>query len=80
MCTLEIPRIRRFSKQCNELPDTVDADMIGAFIFGMTNEALVHELGRSKPWMTQELLDIVTSHASAEETVWASFCKYKGKA
>jgi len=72
--------IHHFSKQCNELPDIMDADMIGVFISGTTNKALVHELGRSKPWMTQELLDIVTSHASAEETVWASFCKYKGKA
>jgi hypothetical protein len=40
--------IRRFSKQCNELPDIVDADVIRAFISGTTNEALVHELGRCK--------------------------------
>jgi hypothetical protein len=40
-----------FSKQCNELPNIVDADVIGAFISGMTNEALVHKLGCSKPLM-----------------------------
>jgi hypothetical protein len=34
----------RFSKQGNELPDTMDADVIGAFISGMTNEALDHEI------------------------------------
>jgi inhibitor of KinA sporulation pathway (predicted exonuclease) len=55
--------IRR-SKQCNELPDIVDADVIGAFISSTTNEALVHELGRNKPRTTRELLDLATSHAS----------------
>jgi hypothetical protein len=43
--------IHHFSKQCNELPDIVDADMIGAFIPSTTNEALIHELGRCK-WRT----------------------------
>jgi hypothetical protein len=28
--------IRRFFKQCNEIPDIVDADVIRAFISGMT--------------------------------------------
>jgi hypothetical protein len=46
----------------------------------MTNEALVHELERSKPRMTWELLDLDTSHAFGEEAIWAIFCKYKGKA
>ena len=41
--------IRRFSKQCNELLDIVDADVIRVFISGTTNEALIHELGRCKP-------------------------------
>jgi hypothetical protein len=53
-----------FSKQCNELPDIVDADVIGTFISGTTNEALVHELGRNKPQTMRELLDLATSHAS----------------
>jgi hypothetical protein len=43
--------IRRFFKQCNELPDFVDADVIRAFISGMTNEALDHELGRMQQAM-----------------------------
>jgi hypothetical protein len=55
--------IRR-SKQYNELPDIVDADVIGAFISSTTNEALMHELGRNKPTM-RELLDPATSHASS---------------
>ena len=72
--------IRCFSKQCNELPHIVDADMIGAFISSTTNEALIHELGRSKTWTMRELLNLETSHASNEEAVRAVFCKYKGKA
>ena len=61
--------IHRFSKQCNKLSDIVDADVIRAFISSMTNEALVHELGRCKPRMMRELLNLVTSHASSEEVV-----------
>jgi hypothetical protein len=51
----------------------MDADVIRAFISSMTNEALVHELGRCKPWTTWELLDLATSHASGEEAVRAIF-------
>jgi hypothetical protein len=54
--------------------------MIGAFIFGMTNEAFIHELRHYKPRLMQELLDLMTSHASGEEAIRAIFCKYKGKA
>jgi hypothetical protein len=28
--------IQRFSRQCNELPNVADADVIGAFLSGMT--------------------------------------------
>jgi hypothetical protein len=49
----------------------MDVDMIGAFISGMTNEALIHELRRCKSR---------TSHASGEEAVHAIFYKHKGKA
>jgi hypothetical protein len=34
---------------------------------------LVHELGREQPKTTRELLDIMTRHASNEETVGATF-------
>ena len=61
--------IRRFSRQCNELPNVADADVIGAFLSGMTCESLVHKLGRRGPRTTKELLDIATSHASSEEAV-----------
>jgi hypothetical protein len=53
---------------------------IKAFISGMTNKALGHELGCCKPRTTRELLDLVTSHTSGEEAVCAIFYKYKGKA
>lgn len=56
--------VHHFSKWCNELPDIVDADVIGAFISSKSNEALVHELGCNKPQTTRELLDHAMSHAS----------------
>ena len=56
----------------------MDVDVI--FISGTTNKALIHELGRYKPRMMQELLDLMTSHTSSEEAIHAIFCKYKGKA
>jgi hypothetical protein len=41
--------IRRFSRNCNELPDVVDADVVTAFLSETTNSTLVHELGWKKP-------------------------------
>ena len=37
--------IRCFSRQCNELPNVTDVDMIGAFLSRTTCESLVHKLG-----------------------------------
>ena len=72
--------IQRFSRQCNELPNVADADVIGAFLSGTTCESLVHKLGRKGPWTTKELLDIATSHTSGEEAVRAIFDRLEGKA
>jgi hypothetical protein len=72
--------IQCFSKQCNELPNIADADVINAFLSGTTNETLVHNLSRKSPRTTKELLDIATSHASGEDTVGAIFDRSKGKA
>ena len=58
----------------------MDTDVIGAFISGTSNEALIHELERCKPWTTRELLDLTTNHVSSEEVACAILCKYKGKA
>ena len=71
----ENPRgyIRCFSRQCNELHNVVDADVIGAFLSRTTCESLVHKLGRKGPRTTKELLDIATSHALGEEAVEAIF-------
>jgi len=44
-------------------------DVIRAFVFGNTNESLIHELGRNKPQTTRELLDLATSHTSGEEAI-----------
>ena len=72
--------IRRFSQQCNELPNVADADVIGAFLLGTTCESLVHKLGHKGPRTTKELLDIATSHASGEEAIGAIFDRLNGKA
>ena len=71
--------IRRFFRQCNELPNVADADIIGAFLSGTTCESLVHKLGCKGPWTTKELLDIMTSHASDEEAVGPIFDRSRGK-
>jgi hypothetical protein len=73
--------IRHFSKQCTELPNVTDSDVIGAFIAGTTCKELVHELGRKTPVDASELLDIATNFASGEEAVGAIFpdTKDKGK-
>ena len=71
--------IRRFFRQCNELPNIVDADVIGAFLSGTTCKSLVHKLGRKGPRTTKELLDMSTSHALGEEAVEAIFDHLKGK-
>jgi len=65
--------IRRFSKQCTELPNITDSDVIGAFIFGTTCKELVHELGRKTPTSTSQLLDIATNFTLGEEVVGAIF-------
>lgn len=57
-----------------------DADINGAFIAGMTNESLVHELGCNSPRSTWKLFDIATNHTSGEEAVRAIFSKDKDNA
>jgi hypothetical protein len=41
--------IQRFSKQCTELPNITDSDVIGAFLAGTTCRDLVSKLGRKTP-------------------------------
>jgi hypothetical protein len=65
--------IRRFSRQCNSLPDVVDANIVSAFLTGTTCKSLVHKLDCRKPRITRELLDITMNHASGEEAVRAVF-------
>jgi hypothetical protein len=71
--------IRRFSRQCTELPNVIDTDVIGAFLMGTTCKELVHELGCKGPHTTRELLDIATNFASGEEAIGAIFHDTKGK-
>jgi len=65
--------MRRFSKQCTELPNIMDSNVIGAFIAGTTFKELVHELGRKTPTSTSQLHDIATNFTSGEEAVRAIF-------
>jgi hypothetical protein len=64
--------IRR-SRQCNSLPNVVDADIVGAFLTVITCKSLLHKLGCRKPRTACELLDITTNHASSEEAVGVVF-------
>jgi hypothetical protein len=74
--------IHLLSKQCNFLPDVIDADIVSAFLSRTTCKSLVHKLGCWKLRTTRELLDIATNHASGEEVVGAVFTdgRAKGKA
>jgi hypothetical protein len=65
--------IQRFSKQCTELPNITDLDVIGAFLVGTTCRDLVSKLGRKTPTTASELMDIATKFASGQEAVEASF-------
>jgi hypothetical protein len=71
--------IRCFSKQCIELPNVTDSDVIRAFIVGTTCRELVHKLGHRSPTKASELLDITTNFATGEEAVRAIFPDAKGK-
>jgi hypothetical protein len=65
--------IRRFSKQCTELPNITDSDVIMAFLPSTTCKELVQELGRNTPTTTNELMDIITNYATGEEAVGTIF-------
>jgi hypothetical protein len=69
--------IRRFSKQCTELPNITDSDVIGAFLAGTTCRDLVSKLGRKTPTKASKLMDIATKFASSQEAVEAIFRKDK---
>jgi hypothetical protein len=69
--------IRRFSKQCTELPNITDSDVIEAFLAGTTCRDLVSKLGRKTPTKASELMDIATNFASGQEAVEAIFRKDK---
>jgi hypothetical protein len=69
--------IRRFSKQCTELPNITDSDVIGAFLVSTTCRDLVSKLGRKTPTKASKLMDIATKFASGQEAVEAIFWKDK---
>jgi hypothetical protein len=69
--------IWRFSKQCTELPNITDSDVIGAFLAGTTCRDLVSKLGCKTPTKASELMDIATKFASSKEAVEAIFRKDK---
>jgi hypothetical protein len=75
----ESPReyIQQFSKQCTELPNITDSDVIGAFLAGTTCRDLVSKLGRKTPTKASKLMDIATKFASGQEAVEAIFRKDK---
>lgn len=62
-------KIQCFSKKRKELPNITNADIINAFTYGTTCEALVHALEREAPRMTQDLLDVTTKYTMREEAI-----------
>ena len=71
--------IRRFSKQCTELPSVGDSEIVQAFLSDTTYRDLVRELGRNVPHSAAALLDIATNFASGEEAVGAIFPENNAK-
>jgi hypothetical protein len=69
--------IRWFSKQCTELPNIIDSDVIGAFLVGTTCWDLLSKLGRKTPTKASELMDIATKFSFGQEAVEAIFRKDK---
>jgi hypothetical protein len=69
--------IRRFSKQCTELPNVINSDVIGAFLAGTTCRDLVSKLGRKTPTSASELMDVATKFTSGQEAVEVIFRKDK---
>jgi hypothetical protein len=69
--------IRWFLKQCTELPNITDSDVIGAFLAGTTCRDLVSKLCRKTPTKASELMDITTKFAYGQEAVEAIFRKDK---
>jgi hypothetical protein len=69
--------IRWFSKQCTELPNITNSDVIGAFLTGTTCWDLVSKLGSKTPTKASKLMDIATKFASGQEAVEAIFRKDK---
>ena len=65
--------VRRFSKQCIELPSVTNVEVINAFLEGTTCRNLLHELAQSRPGTTTELFDAATNYATVEEAVGAIF-------
>ena len=65
--------VRRFTKQCTELPSVTHVEVINAFLEGTTCRNLVHEVARSRPANTNELFDAATNYAAGEEAVGAIF-------
>ena len=71
--------IRRFSKECIELPSVTDSEIISAFHLGTMCRDLVCELGWNPPSSMNELFDVATNFASGKEAVGAIFDSKKGK-
>jgi hypothetical protein len=69
--------IQRFSKQCTELPNITDSDVIRAFLAGTTCRDLVSKLGCKTPTKASEMMNIATKFASGQEAVEAIFWKDK---
>jgi hypothetical protein len=66
------------SKECTELSNVTDSDVIGAFLAGTSCRDLVSKFGCKTPTKARELMDIATKFALRQEAVEAIFHKDKG--
>jgi len=58
--------IKRFARQCTELPTATDVDVVGAFLAWTTCKDLVHELGCKGP-RTTKLYHVLEPNSNLSE-------------
>ena len=67
-----------FSKQCNSLPDVIDADIVSAFLSGTTSKSLIHKLNCVKPVCNGVNCGATTSEANHWDTCSVGEAYYAG--
>jgi len=69
--------IRRFTQRKNQLHHVLETNVINAFIIGINNKDLIHDIGRKGNITAKQMLELANVHADGEDAVNASLGKYK---